>query len=1079
VGQYEPAGHRRSWVLEEHRRRRELASTSVLGSAKLNFWHGRFGSQLARTIRKKQTTLYLPPFLAIDSATKFLNIVFPDEDDDLQLGDVELQVQGAFEQQEVDRALSHTLTDHRLRGGAAALFQNIDTSTYANRFFDDQLYSSDQVSDATKAAALRSFIPTSRLDIIGSDSTIAELKTQYKEAIENHNAEKDSLFTQPGDAAQKFSKITFSGGQVMEYEYKSSMHRHHAENWHHAVERVNDAMFSVQATIFGLVGLNAGFQSNNHEIENYVASITHDNQHDTAIKIVLGDEDLGDYVDAQLFEDPYSGMPIVLATSGRTSCPHTMNTVPREQIEVLGEDVKLINLDPREPVVFTVNVVNSSPTDELLPYVIAQNATTNPNGLTIEVFGQTVTEEFIKVYLLPNRPSGLEFTVRRPEMSESKYFDFEGIQIKVMSPCNWHQVKAIITFSLHFRKPCPPIEWSGALARDWTIERRARKDTSLAQTRSGIFIVPEAGLLAAVRNPLHQLAPWNSTLSDQVEAVMIQVRRLGTDAWEDISDDLKNDISIKYGEIRARLAWPNGMPNRDEYSPGVYEVRGIVKCQKKGGKRADSLKYSVTPVRRVVLGRGFDPADVLEAKLDELSARVDELSARMADIATDNDDVICTLDADVAAFNKTVDKLTDGSCKLQKQEQGEEEQKWKQNRQRQRQSSKLQSESGLHEQNRHSIVCEDGKSLSCCGNGIREPGEACDTAVVSSGCVGCQVITGWICKGDLGSVSVCKVLTPRDEVGGFGSDANGDTNPSLELNSTTGAVEFKLEFPSSLLPAGEFIAVSTPTISISDLPAGVRADSVIRLVPSVPPRYHGGSTPIVVSIQLLPVDADADADADADSGSGDGESITCDASFKLRFFDTAKQEWSVAANTCPPASYLSVMDTTTCTLTTHVCHMTDFAAFSQDIWKQQHTTSPRATGLPIAASVFIALASVAFVAFVVVQYHRQSMQHHVNNIVKHQDSKVFDEASDHSESRPGPIDDDEYDVNGSAVFDIELQQVVAGSGPGAAQREVAADDHNTSIHLLPQFGSNSASEVEMADFDMQSQIHADAKMGRE
>ncbi|HEX3344256.1 MAG TPA: hypothetical protein VHS09_06770 [Polyangiaceae bacterium] len=45
------------------------------------------------------------------------------------------------------------------------------------------------------------------------------------------------------------------------------------------------------------------------------------------------------------------------------------------------------------------------------------------------------------------------------------------------------------------------------------------------------------------------------------------------------------------------------------------------------------------------------------------------------------------------------------------------------------------------------VVLPDQGAESVCGNGVVEPGEACDVA--STGCVDCQVAQGWVCADDV------------------------------------------------------------------------------------------------------------------------------------------------------------------------------------------------------------------------------------------------------------------------------------------------------------------------------------------
>jgi hypothetical protein len=1115
-------------VLAAHKKRRDTlfaeasaSSTSTSDTSgtvtRVNFWKGAFGRELLKAMRIAQAYHYLPPY--INSLTPTFSSGAP----------VPLVLQNVY------------------KGGGST------SAAYAAAAYPVQTVLSTMLQNRGRAS-------------VDGAPSVDDVNLAAK-------------------ALSDVNMISFSGGgHQYEHEYKSSTTSQHQNGY------LSEGEFSAGVAIESdtlAIGFENYLQSHTGvgRVFHTDAHLVREEEHPLTVKFGLGDDDLGDYYDVRIHEDPRTGVPLFQTVSGRSSCPNAWQTVPRERIEVLRRKFVLEDVDPNQSVSIKVPIVNSSPTDEMFPYSIVQNATTNQKGLKMRMFGQSVTEEFIPVYLLPQEITNVEFEITRPDREAPEYYDFEDVTIVVVSPCNWHQVWTDFSITIHYMKPCPKIEWVGAMADDWTNVRAGIDEVSIATSLSGMLVVPEDGIPLAVRNPHWQLASWSSAL--QLEAVEVQARKVGTQQWITVSDNLKNNPETNWGEVIVKNTWPNQAPNPSVFTDGIYELRGITKCQKAAGIRSDSLKYSVTEVKRVILGNRHDP---LEALKDDITQRVDaslatirndvnasrvevdktlasmqhllqashhtieskvnatldiirsdinssqsvhgltlstlryqlqshmdaiqqgdrahldqsldmlkttitaahavldtnvnmsrvqlsaaaadtlqavrtveaaldafesgastshanlrsdissvanslntlssdvgtvhtairndvnmsrvQLSAAAADtlqavrtveaaldafesgastshadlrsdissvasslntlssdvdtmhaairsdvnmshvllsasikqqlavlskrlnyIITNNTHLMCGLDSDVSTLNATLDSLTSGSCSLQETESDSIP------------SSSSAAPSPLLEAVSHSsrqVVCDASHSLSCCGNGILEPGEGCDTSTTSASCVKCVVAAGWACQGALGVSSVCTQVVPDEPVKVTFGD--GSTSPSVSLPSEDGTV-INADFPADMLPAGAYVNVSLPT-PVHQKSGKVLKGTYLRIDASETPNFS--TTPLVVVIRL-------EQDASGKCTQGDMNRK------RLRLYDVDTERWTDAARTCSRSLYRREADASTCTLTTHVCHLTDFGVFDEEVSDDDSTW----TIAGINGIVFVSVISVVGILLIV------------------------------------------------------------------------------------------------------------------
>jgi hypothetical protein len=1005
-------------ILRMHQDRYTVAKQS--GSAKSNMWNGRFGKQLVRVLRNGQAGLKYPPYMTEDGlfnsdANRFAERYVKDLIR-ISFGSAK-EAQGGEGQtvEAVEQDSAPQTAEGEEDRGVQPKLPDVEAESSPPKVADDPDAAYSKVD---------TFLNERGTGVHDTKS----LQDMLKEVFENErdlsigNAYANTqTATDASNTLSGINRVTFSGGgQAFEYTYTSSV-----ETASQHELRADDTRFLAFKWLFEMADSGLGFSSEGQLGQQVNFAISASNMrsesHPVTVKFELSDDDLGDFYSVEILEDPWTGIPIFHTLSGQSSCPHFFNTVNREGVDVLQQNFNILDADPETPYVIFVPIVNSSPTDDIIPLAIVADPSTNQKGLELDAFGVAITQDWdLSVYITPNAVTLVEVGIERPDREEPQYFHIDKVLTYVGSPCNWIEVRKTFVVTMQYMKPCPAIEFVGSIARDWTVERESIGDSSLARTLSDDLIVPSEGLVIAVRNPRYQLGEWRD--SDQLEEAVVQVRRVGTSLWVPISGNLKNDPQTSFGEVTLENIWPNDVQNPDssdgQWPAGLYELRAITKCKSAAGTRSDHLKYHVTKPVRAVIGTSADPLTAIQEQLDDVRTEIatkhtalqqevtgvktdvaatrselktdvaatraelktdvaatrSELKADVASVKTDvaqvssdiamvqadvsssnstlhtqvasvksgvadvdadvgstrielkahitqaridkqadiqgvsddlarivvnSSDIICGLDADVSALNDTLDSWTEGAYSLQSDSEGDRD---------------SASDSALSSTSKRRVItCDANHALRCCGNGILEIGEVCDTLKPSAGCVDCIVADDWLCTGEVGDASICTSLqqdnTPITVIFKENARATATIGSSVSLGS--GVVAFRVQFPLNMVADSEKVNVSLPTIGDTPpLPSTIRGGgTVLRVVASTTPQFTSG--PIVISMTFALID-----------GSG------CDTSVRLHSFDEQLDEWRDAASTCGSDNYRVNMDSVSCSLTTHVCHLTDFAALS-------------------------------------------------------------------------------------------------------------------------------------------------------
>ncbi len=188
---------------------------------------------------------------------------------------------------------------------------------------------------------------------------------------------------------------------------------------------------------------------------------------------VLSDDDIGDYFNVDVKDDPVYGTPVFdvsnVGTIGTSSCPYepwydpttgAARSQPRDGVSIGLNPENQQGVPPDQPAVFTLRMTNSSPTDENREYVLFPIQTSNPGGAIIKVNGG----QFAGGASFVLAPGDQEATLT-VERGPRKY-DYPDLKVAIAPACeidNWRnggdlQLADTVTFHVQFDAPCSDID---------------------------------------------------------------------------------------------------------------------------------------------------------------------------------------------------------------------------------------------------------------------------------------------------------------------------------------------------------------------------------------------------------------------------------------------------------------------------------------------------------------------------------------------------------------------------------------------------------------------------------------------
>ena len=404
-----------------------------------------------------------------------------------------------------------------------------------------------------------------------------------------HLALNDSLKA----AATLKKNLSFSSGA--DYEYSNT------------VDSTGTFAWSVRAFTSAELGLGFNFEeTGNGGFNQWAIDLKFEYQRQggtefgqaTTVGYTLKDDDAGDFFSVDVKDDAKYGTPVFKTVSGRSSCPVEKDTQPRDGVEIRIDPPLQDGVDPDGAASFVLSVTNTSDSEEEREYFIQPIQTTNPDGASIFLVGDTFLQ--LAVNLKPRQTHTWDLTIRR---GPSK-FRYDNIALMVLPTCQfdyWRKTGVVLqsdtaTFSVHYQAPCSDITLFEPQP-GWTYNK--------AQSLEN----PENKIGLTLTDFQVEIAE-----RDSIEVVGAQYRAAETETWFNIGEILRKDLE----EGRSvELDW-----DVTHVADGQYELRAFTRC-------AAGFTYSPTATGRIdrksptVFGTP-QPADSLLSLGEDIAITFDE-----------------------------------------------------------------------------------------------------------------------------------------------------------------------------------------------------------------------------------------------------------------------------------------------------------------------------------------------------------------------------------------------------------------------------------------------------------------------
>ena len=167
----------------------------------------------------------------------------------------------------------------------------------------------------------------------------------------------------------------------------------------------------------------------------------------------LTDDDAGDFMSIDIFEDKVYGTPAFKVKAGTTSCPWETDTQPREGVQLRADNYTVNVNDPAGEAVFILQLANTSESNEDNTYELIFDATSNPDGALVSVGGSPVVGNIPTPYDIPAGQSvQATVTVKKGPYSSA----FKGLKFTLRSECDGN-IEDVVYLNALFETNCGDI----------------------------------------------------------------------------------------------------------------------------------------------------------------------------------------------------------------------------------------------------------------------------------------------------------------------------------------------------------------------------------------------------------------------------------------------------------------------------------------------------------------------------------------------------------------------------------------------------------------------------------------------
>ena len=290
---------------------------------------------------------------------------------------------------------------------------------------------------------------------------------------------------------------SFSAGAVFQNQTTSEVSKNASYRFEQSLDF--EIAHSVRAVIAGNGFEEKGFIGLNEIHGNGNTSGT---TNSNTVGYVFSDDDIGDYFSVDVGKDRVYGVPVFKTVSGRSSCPHELNTQSRDlPYIVLNSPAFQGDVPPDEAAVFNINFGNASPSGEAWPFRVQALSANNLYGATILLNGSMETGGTVDYFI----PAGQEIQSQVYVTRGPTEYNYDNLAVMIYTPCeyeNWANGGSIgnvdtVFFSVHFQSPCSGVELVTPID-NWLVQQQ--DNNNLQITMAGYDATGLKGVLLEYRD---------------------------------------------------------------------------------------------------------------------------------------------------------------------------------------------------------------------------------------------------------------------------------------------------------------------------------------------------------------------------------------------------------------------------------------------------------------------------------------------------------------------------------------------------------------------------------------------------
>ena len=242
--------------------------------------------------------------------------------------------------------------------------------------------------------------------------------------------------------------ISFTAGTSYDYSAVSDSNHQYTNNY--ALTTSFNQSFVLGISDGNNINVNAGdlvsLNTTNAKDTNGVTDLT------TTYSYHLEDDVPGNYYTVDIAQDKHFGSPIFRVFAGGSACPWEAGTQPRDEPTMTIDPLRLDNIPATAAASFVAYLGNQSESNETRTYMASVAPETNPNGATIKIGGQDITQFPAYFTIAPGNVLPVVLTVEKGPFAA----DYNNIAINFGSSCDTN-INVLENITVHFQNNCSDV----------------------------------------------------------------------------------------------------------------------------------------------------------------------------------------------------------------------------------------------------------------------------------------------------------------------------------------------------------------------------------------------------------------------------------------------------------------------------------------------------------------------------------------------------------------------------------------------------------------------------------------------